>query len=84
MRNAGEMKMKTQKIKPIAEKTVESLDREGRDSTHTEESERSPWPTRSSGVIPGDGRTWADVDDWLKARGSSLQELVENMKNGRD
>ena len=42
--------------------------------------EMSPWPTRDSGVVPGDGRTWADIDDWLKSHGTSLQERVEAMK----
>jgi hypothetical protein len=41
-----------------------------------------PWPTRESGPIAGydDGRTWADEDDWLRERGSSLEALIKEQR----
>lgn len=75
--------MNTQKNKPGPKKTTESSGGEGGVPTHGEDREQSPWPTRDSGVVPGDGRTWADFDDWLRARGTSLQERVEILRGGR-
>jgi len=74
--------MNTQKNKPSPMKTAELSEGQG-GVPRGEDREQSPWPTRDSGVVPGDGRTWADLDDWLRARGTSLQERVEILRRGR-
>ena len=63
----------SKKMKPGAMDTVSVKSSKANPKT-------SPWPTRDSGKIPGDGRTWADMDNWLRRRGTSLDELVELLR----
>ena len=50
------------------------------------EASRWPWPTRDAGLIEGrdDGQTWADLDEWLRERGSSLEARVEELRRNME
>lgn len=56
--------------------TKQAMNPSGKDARPT-----SAWPTRDSGPIgTGDGRTWAQIDEWLRAHGSSLEEQVAEVR----